>query len=124
MVEGHCSFVCEEDLPLAELEFVFGAGGGGEEGFRKGLGEGTTGNGDLEVFVTVQTGGLGLEDVGSQGGRELVDVWEREEVRLSAHDCEDSWWWERICVMSVVDCAGDGGLVGCDGGVKWCYREP
>lgn len=41
MVERDGTLIGEEDLPLAEVEFIVGAGGGSEEGGGESLGEGT-----------------------------------------------------------------------------------
>lgn len=59
---------------------------------REGFWEGSTGNSDFEDFVSLDAGVLGVDYVGSEGGREGIDVGEGEEVGLFTHRESFSWW--------------------------------
>lgn len=78
VVEGHGALVGEEDLPLVELDRVFGGAGRGQERLGQGLGQRAARHGDLEDLMSLNAGILTLHYVCSQTGREGVDGREGE----------------------------------------------
>lgn len=83
VVCGDGALVGKEDFPGVELE----AGVGGQRGVREVVWEGTARNGDTEGFVTAESGILGVDDGGCEGGRELLGAGERVECGLAGHGC-------------------------------------
>ena len=88
VIERDSSFIREKDLPFGETDGIVWIGRFGKESLREGFWEGATGDGNFEDFVALDAGVLGVDYVGSEGGREGVDGGEGEEVGLFTH-CDD-----------------------------------
>ena len=89
MVERDSSFIRKKDLPFGETDGIVWTGGFGKESLREGFWEGAAGYSDFEDFVALDTGILGVDYVGSQGGRESIDGGEGEEIGLFTHYKDD-----------------------------------
>lgn len=66
VVQRHRALVGEEDFPLGEVDRVFGAGGGRQQGRGERLGQRASRHGHLEDAVSLNTGVLALDYVCAQ----------------------------------------------------------
>ena len=101
MVERYGPLICEEDFPFVELYDIVRRGGLCEESLGQCFGEGAARHGYFEGVVAVDARILALDDIGSEGAGEAVDVREGEKVWVSSH-CDELWafcgifcagWW-------------------------------
>lgn len=92
MVERHGPLICEEDFPFVELDDIVRRGGLCEESLGQCFGEGAARHGYFEGVVAVDARILALDDIGSEGAGEAVDVGEGEKVWVSSHRDELLWW--------------------------------
>ena len=106
MVERYSALIREEDFPLIKDDGVFRRAGLREKRLRESLRKRASRHGDLEGIMAVDTCGLALDQVRSEGCSKRIDIRKGEEVGLFRHR-DSEFWWD---VWRGEECG-------------WCYRK-